>query len=128
MNLIINARDAMPEGGEIDGQHRSATIDWPGHDYALRVRVADHGVGIPADIIAKVTEPFFTTKETGKGTGLGLSMVAGFAQQSGGMLAIDSAPGTGHDDRPHPARDRGARGARASSASMATTAGSRASA
>ena len=94
MNLIINARDAMPEGGKIavciDPYDRLA-----GHEFALRVRVVDHGVGIPPDIIAKVTEPFFTTKETGKGTGLGLSMVAGFAQQSGGMLAIESSPGAG---------------------------------
>jgi signal transduction histidine kinase/two-component SAPR family response regulator len=94
MNLIINARDAMPDGGEID-----VTIEplkgSKGKAQAVRVRVADQGVGIPADILSRVTEPFFTTKESGKGTGLGLSMVAGFAQQSGGTLEIDSAPGKG---------------------------------
>ena len=62
---------------------------------ALRIRVADEGNGIPQDIVDKVTEPFFTTKETGKGTGLGLSMVAGFVHQSGGKLEIASAPGKG---------------------------------
>ena len=62
---------------------------------ASSVRVEDEGVGIPAEIIPRVTEPFFTTKETGKGTGLGLSMVAGFAQQSGGRLEIQSTTGKG---------------------------------
>ena len=94
MNLIINARDAMPEGGEIKVSIEPCT---PAHRNgpSLRVRVADDGVGIPGDIIAKVTEPFFTTKDSGKGTGLGLSMVAGFAHQSGGSLEIHSAPGKG---------------------------------
>ena len=94
MNLIINARDAMPEGGEIAVEIEPLRGS-KGKAHAVRVRVADKGVGIPADILSRVTEPFFTTKESGKGTGLGLSMVAGFAHQSGGTLDIDSAPGKG---------------------------------
>ena len=90
MNLIINARDSMPDGGDID-----VSIEPETQGNTLRVSVADHGVGIPAEILSRVTEPFFTTKESGKGTGLGLSMVAGFAQQSGGRLEIDSTPGKG---------------------------------
>ena len=94
VNLIINARDAMPDGGvvkvsigpsdKIEGQART-----------ILVRVEDQGVGIPDDILSKVTEPFFTTKDSGKGTGLGLSMVAGFAHQSGGKLEIRSEVGKG---------------------------------
>ena len=61
----------------------------------VRIQVADQGQGIPDELIGRVTEPFFTTKEAGKGTGLGLSMVAGFVQQSGGRLKIDSEPGGG---------------------------------
>ena len=94
MNLIINARDAMPDGGEI-GVSIEATAVAQDADPRLRVRVTDRGVGIPQDLVDKVTEPFFTTKETGKGTGLGLSMVAGFVNQSGGELRIDSTPGEG---------------------------------
>ena len=94
MNLIINARDAMPDGGDIAVSIEPSS-GLAGHDHAIRVRIADEGVGIPEDIISRVTEPFFTTKETGKGTGLGLSMVAGFAHQSGGSLEIRSAPGKG---------------------------------
>ena len=94
MNLIINARDAMPDGGDITVSIEP--VDSPdGKPGAVRVRVSDDGVGIPADILSRVTEPFFTTKESGKGTGLGLSMVAGFVRQSGGTLEINSAPGKG---------------------------------
>ena len=89
VNLLINARDAMPDGGTIE-----VTIDECGPDTVgkelLCITVRDQGAGIPPDIIAKVTEPFFTTKPAGKGTGLGLSMVAGFAEQSGGSLDISS--------------------------------------
>jgi signal transduction histidine kinase len=94
MNLIINARDAMPAGGEISvsfARVEGAASDEP----RLRIRIQDAGCGIPPDKLAKVTEPFFTTKETGKGTGLGLSMVSGFVHQSGGELRIDSIEGTG---------------------------------
>jgi signal transduction histidine kinase/DNA-binding NarL/FixJ family response regulator len=94
MNLIINARDAMTNGGEIAvsiGRFCESDADPP----RIRIRVLDTGCGIPPETLAKVTEPFFTTKETGKGTGLGLSMVSGFVQQSGGELRIDSVVGTG---------------------------------
>jgi len=94
MNLILNARDAMPDGGTI----KVAIEPYPdglGGKAAIRVSVADSGSGISADLIDKVTEPFFTTKDVGKGTGLGLSMVAGFVHQSGGELQIDSTPGRG---------------------------------
>lgn len=90
MNLIINARDAMPDGGEINVEIESTEDAVEGRPM-LRLRVADSGSGIPDDLIARVTEPFFTTKETGKGTGLGLSMVSGFAHQSGGEMRIASA-------------------------------------
>jgi signal transduction histidine kinase/DNA-binding NarL/FixJ family response regulator len=94
MNLIINARDAMPEGGEIEvtvEEAETSTADRP----MLAIRVADSGCGIPEDKLAQVTEPFFTTKETGKGTGLGLSMVSGFVHQSGGEIRIESVVGQG---------------------------------
>ena len=94
MNLIINARDAMPKGGEITvaiEKDKSASARKP----MLRICVTDTGSGIPEDVLARVTEPFFTTKEAGKGTGLGLSMVSGFAHQSGGELRIDSTLGKG---------------------------------
>lgn len=93
MNLIINARDAMPEGGTINvsiGQATGRT-----NDAFLAITVADEGIGMAPEVLARITEPFFTTKETGKGTGLGLSMVAGFAHQSGGELEIESEPGKG---------------------------------
>jgi PAS domain S-box-containing protein len=100
MNLIINARDAMPDGGHIavSGENRSVG---PGAEFGLRpgdyvvVAVSDSGEGIPAEIIEQVMEPFFTTKEVGKGTGLGLSMVYGFAKQSGGAVGIRSTVGKG---------------------------------
>ncbi|PKB13500.1 signal transduction histidine kinase [Novosphingobium kunmingense] len=94
MNLIINARDAMPDGGTIQvsiSEGKTADPDKP----MLSIVVADTGTGIPDDILTKVIEPFFTTKEAGKGTGLGLSMVSGFAHQSGGEIRIDSKVGKG---------------------------------
>jgi PAS domain S-box-containing protein len=100
MNLIINARDAMPDGGTITvtGENRSLAADnalaLPQGDYVV-LRVADTGSGIPPDIVEKVLEPFFTTKEIGKGTGLGLSMVYGFAKQSDGAIHIESTLGLG---------------------------------
>ena len=92
MNLLINARDAMPDGGRIDvniARPKGAAGE------ALSIAVRDRGSGIPADIVEKVTEPFFTTKPAGKGTGLGLSMVAGFVQQSAGEMRIESREGEG---------------------------------
>ena len=102
LNLAINARDAMPEGGTLafrtrnvhvaDGPPAGATLS-PG-DYAM-VTVTDTGEGMPPEVLAKAFEPFFTTKGPGKGTGLGLSMVYGFARQAGGTVTIDSTPGRG---------------------------------
>ena len=100
MNLIINARDAMPKGGNIIIKARNARalpdnpLDLPVGDYVV-IAVEDSGSGIPAEIIEQVTEPFFTTKDVGEGTGLGLSMVYGFARQSGGALDIQSTVGKG---------------------------------
>lgn len=98
MNLVINSRDAMPEGGEIvvtmENRHIHPSPDLGAGDYVV-VRVSDTGAGIPAELLPKVLEPFFTTKDVGRGTGLGLSMAYGFAQQSGGALRISSTPGKG---------------------------------
>jgi signal transduction histidine kinase/ActR/RegA family two-component response regulator len=94
MNLIINARDAMPSGGEIEvfiDESENSSADHP----TLEIRVADSGCGIAEDVLAKITEPFFTTKDVGKGTGLGLSMVSGFVHQSGGEMRIESEVGRG---------------------------------
>jgi PAS domain S-box-containing protein len=103
LNLAINARDAMPQGGRlsIDTCNRRLDAEFcrehpelqPG-EYVC-VQVADTGAGIPPDILKKVFEPFFTTKEPGKGSGLGLSMVHGFAKQSGGTAVINSELGHG---------------------------------
>ncbi|HEX2763176.1 MAG TPA: response regulator [Allosphingosinicella sp.] len=100
MNLIINARDAMPDGGTISVLANNRSVrergeaGLPAGDYVV-LTVADTGCGISGEIIEQVMEPFFTTKEVGKGTGLGLSMVYGFAKQSGGSFRIDSKVGVG---------------------------------
>jgi signal transduction histidine kinase len=100
MNLIINARDAMPAGGAIKVEAENRSVDADGDkglssgDYVV-ISVSDSGCGIAPDQLEKVMEPFFTTKEVGKGTGLGLSMVYGFAQQSGGEFRIESELGKG---------------------------------
>jgi PAS domain S-box-containing protein len=100
VNLTINARDAMPEGGVItftaENVHvrRGEAQDTLEGDF-VALTVADTGNGIPPDILAKVFDPFFTTKESGSGSGLGLSQVYGFARQSGGTVTIDSAVGQG---------------------------------
>ena len=98
LNLCINARDAMPEGGTITVATRRLSIggdpeiaDGP----YLGISVTDEGTGIPEEILRRVCEPFFTTKAVGQGTGLGLAMVFGLAQQSKGRLAIDSEVGRG---------------------------------
>jgi PAS domain S-box-containing protein len=100
LNLIINARDAMPAGGAITiavGNRQLRTDEVSGlaaGDY-VRFAISDTGTGISPDHLEKVTEPFFTTKEVGKGSGLGLSMVYGFARQSNGAFRIESALGEG---------------------------------
>ena len=103
MNLVINARDAMPSGGNITLETRSVTLasDSPGFPDEVTpgryvvISVTDRGTGIPAHLLARVFEPFFTTKSVGKGSGMGLSMVYGFARQSGGHVTIDSTEGQG---------------------------------
>lgn len=103
INLVVNARDAMPLGGEIrvetQALHLSAETRRdhariPPGDYTL-ITVRDEGVGIPADKLQKVFEPFFTTKRQGEGTGLGLSTAYGIVKQSGGFIFADSIPGAG---------------------------------
>jgi PAS domain S-box-containing protein len=96
VNLAVNARDAMPTGGElkIELENRVAeNLTNPG-EYVV-ISVADTGSGMPSHVLERVFEPFFTTKEAGKGTGLGLSMVYGFVQQSGGHIEVDSLPEKG---------------------------------
>lgn len=93
LNLCLNARDAMPDGGQI-----GIGIDYPksrADDCYVRVVVADTGSGMDEEIVAKVFEPFFTTKGVGRGSGLGLSMVWGFVQQSAGSIDVESSPGKG---------------------------------
>ncbi len=94
LNVAINARDAMPDGGVISiGAENLAAA--PGRQEHVRLWVADSGVGMPPDILAKIFEPFFTTKGVGRGTGLGLSQVYGFARASGGDVLVDSKVGRG---------------------------------
>lgn len=97
VNLLINARDAMPDGGTISVsiEQAPAPENAEGEDPWLRIRIRDQGEGIEPALIERVTEPFFTTKAAGKGTGLGLSMVAGFVEQSGGAFDIASERGKG---------------------------------
>ena len=103
VNLAVNARDAMPDGGKLDirtanvGTAEAARLQYkgmPAADYVL-VEVADTGTGIPPEIIDKIFDPFFSTKEVGKGTGLGLSTVYGIVKQTGGFIYPDSKPGKG---------------------------------
>ncbi len=100
LNLAVNAKDAMPDGGTLSIRARPVTLKGEASEEGLAgefvaVRVADTGHGIGSDVLARVFEPFFTTKEVGKGTGLGLSQVYGFAKQSGGTATISSTQGRG---------------------------------
>jgi two-component system, cell cycle sensor histidine kinase and response regulator CckA len=103
LNLLVNARDAMPTGG-------TATVQWDAVDRTaeqvaahpnvrpgrfVRLRVTDTGTGIPPGVRSKIFEPFFTTKEEGKGTGLGLSVVLGVAQDAGGYVDLQTEMGKG---------------------------------
>ncbi|TYO89967.1 hybrid sensor histidine kinase/response regulator [Oceanicella actignis] len=103
MNLVVNARDAMPEGGDVRIRTRNVTVSEefrrdraavPAGEYVL-IEVSDTGQGIPPDKIGKIFEPFFTTKKPGEGTGLGLSTAYGIVKQTGGFIFADSAPGQG---------------------------------
>lgn len=123
LNLVLNARDAMPDGGYLSVETSSLTIfdnkpDLPAGKYA-QISVSDSGQGIPAAERARIFEPFFTTKPKGKGTGLGLSMVYSFVKRQQGAIRLDSEPGKGstfellfpcatavidqkqHENRPH---------------------------
>ena len=100
LNLVVNARDAMPQGGRLLITSANVTLDGrkagtlPAGEY-VRVTVTDSGTGMPPEVVARAFEPFFTTKEVGKGTGLGLSQVYGFIKQSGGDVVIESRQGEG---------------------------------
>lgn len=127
LNLCLNAKDAMPGGGRLSIRAQpqapgAQAVEKPQHPARVAIEVADTGTGMTPDVKRRVFEPFFTTKPIGRGTGLGLTQVFGFAQQAGGSVAIDSAPGLGtkvlislpsyvgpavvavaHDDAPLPA-------------------------
>ena len=99
INLAVNARDAMTEGGTLTIEtcnmtSRGEDADIPAGDFVL-LSVTDNGVGMTPEVLERAVEPFFTTKNLGHGTGLGLSMVYGFVKQSGGHVKIESAPNRG---------------------------------
>ena len=102
LNIALNARDAMPDGGSLRIRTSKAVVshaprtedDLPMGSYAM-IALQDTGAGMPPEVVSRAFEPFFTTKPSGRGTGLGLSMVYGFAKQSGGGVTIASEPGHG---------------------------------
>ncbi|HUB12392.1 MAG TPA: response regulator [Acetobacteraceae bacterium] len=103
LNLVVNARDAMPNGGELSIAVTNVTVEKAalepsgelGPGYYVCVRVTDTGLGMSPDVVARAFEPFFTTKDVGRGTGLGLSQVYGFIKQSDGHVSLESQPGSG---------------------------------
>ena len=115
LNLSINARDAMPEGGRLDIRTAVSTLDataLEGNTEArpgrfVSIAVADTGQGMPPEVAQRAFEPFFTTKPIGQGTGLGLSQVYGFVRQLGGHVTVASAPGDGDDRHAAPAGGAG---------------------
>jgi two-component system cell cycle sensor histidine kinase/response regulator CckA len=103
INLVVNARDAMPKGGSVNISTRNETVEratplasgiMPPGDY-VRIDVRDTGIGIPKEIVEKIFDPFFTTKPVGHGTGLGLATVYGIIRQTGGFIGVDSEVGRG---------------------------------
>ena len=102
LNLCINARDAMPDGGRLEIKAKNRPFEWQGRnipdlpagDYVV-ISVSDTGTGMPKEVLERAFEPFFSTKPVGEGTGLGLSMIYGFARQSGGKVWIESEVGRG---------------------------------
>jgi PAS domain S-box-containing protein len=127
LNLAINARDAMPDGGKLtivtaNARLDSVTADTPAllpGDY-ICIAVTDTGVGMSAEVAARAFDPFFTTKPIGQGTGLGLSMIYGFARQSNGHVTIDSKIGRGTSVRLYLPRHHGDLAAQRASAAKAT--------
>jgi PAS domain S-box-containing protein len=115
LNLCINARDAMPDGGRITVETANAWVDqatarerdMPAGEY-VAVCVSDTGCGMPPDVLSRAFDPFYTTKPVGKGTGLGLSMIYGFAMQSGGAVRLDSEVGQGATAKVYLPRHHGA--------------------
>ena len=103
LNLCVNARDAMPEGGSLHLSLENIEVDDAFASMAhgakpgcyVRIRLADSGIGIPKQIVDRIFEPFFTTKEPGKGTGLGLSTAVGIVRSHGGFMKVESEPGKG---------------------------------
>jgi signal transduction histidine kinase len=101
MNLVVNARDAMPQGGRIDieagstaAETAAASPPLPAGRYAF-IKVSDTGTGLTPEVRSRLFEPFFTTKPRGQGTGLGLSTVYAIVTGAGGGIAVDSVPGQG---------------------------------
>jgi signal transduction histidine kinase/CheY-like chemotaxis protein len=99
LNIVINARDAMPHGGALTVQTGNHILQQPMNDLPpgeyVRISISDTGTGMPAEVLSKALEPFYTTKPLGKGTGLGLAQAYGFARQSQGTLILNSVEGQG---------------------------------